>query len=298
MTLASLKIFSRGSYGESVRISPILRSETVGGALLLVATVVAPARANSPLTNGYFALHDFHIDPKVLQLNLSLGTGADDSLLAVVYFVGGLDVERESVAGDLCNPARAVAPIAGAVGGVIVPALIFVAVNISAGPDILKGWASPTAIAIIAVFYPGELHSQYLALALLPLLAFAVPVLRSAKQGGPDAGRGLAEHFEHRMRPISAGLAVPLFSFFSAGVAVGGLAGLKSIRTDTAGIGIILALVLGEFIGIFCSTWIVAKTTKAKLDDGLAWGDVAGLALLATVVLRLRNRHYRTLAAI
>ncbi len=319
------------------------------------------------------------------------------------------------MAGDLRNPARAVVPIAAAVGGVIVPALIFVAVNISAGPEILKGWAIPTApdiafalavlavinthlpsalrtflltlavvddliaIAIIAVFYPGEMHFQYLALAVLPLLlftwlvqkrirswylliplaaatwalvhssgvhatvagvllGFAVPVLRSANHGGPKAGPGLAEHFEHIMRPISAGLAVLLFAFFSAGVAVGGLAGLKSALTDTVAIGIVLALVVGKFIGIFGSTWIVTKTTKAKLDDGLAWVDVAGLsllagvgftvslliselsfgddaphynhakvailagsllaALLAAVVLRLRNKHYRKLAEI
>ena len=51
------------------------------------------------------------------------------------------------------------------------------------------------------------------------LLAFTVPVVRSDAAGGPDAGPGLAEHFEHRFRPLSAGVAVPVFAFFSAGVA-------------------------------------------------------------------------------
>ena len=409
------RIFSRGSYGEFVRISEILRSETVGGALLLAATVAALIWANSPWADGYFGLRDFTIGPESLHLNLSLGTWAADGLLAIFFFVAGLELKREFVAGDLRNPARAVVPIAAAVGGVIVPALIFVAVNISAGPEVLRGWAIPTAtdiafalavlavisthlpsalrtflltlavvddliaIAIIAVFYPGEMHFQYLALAVLPLLlftwlvqkrirawylliplaaatwalvhasgvhatvagvllGFAVPVIRSAKRGGPEAGPGLAEHFEHIMRPVSAGLAVPLFAFFSAGVALGGLAGLKSAFTDTVAIGIVLALVVGKFIGVFGSTWIVTKTTKAELDDGLAWVDVVGLALLAgvgftvslliselsfgddaphyshakvailagsviaallaTVVLRLRNKHYRKLAAI
>ena len=409
------RIFSRGSYGEFVRISEILRSETVGGALLLAATVAALIWANSPWADGYFGLRDFQIGPESLHLNLSLGTWAADGLLAIFFFVAGLELKREFVAGDLRNPARAVVPIAAAVGGVIVPALLFVAVNISAGPEVLRGWAIPTAtdiafalavlavisthlpsalrtflltlavvddliaIAIIAVFYPGEMHFQYLALAVLPLLlftwlvqkrirawylliplaaatwalvhasgvhatvagvllGFAVPVIRSAKRGGPEAGPGLAEHFEHIMRPVSAGLAVPLFAFFSAGVALGGLAGLKSAFTDTVAIGIVLALVVGKFIGVFGSTWIVTKTTKAELDDGLAWVDVVGLALLAgvgftvslliselsfgddaphyshakvailagsviaallaTVVLRLRNKHYRKLAAI
>lgn len=93
----------------------------------------------------------------------------------------------------------------------------------------------------------------------------------------------MAEHFEHLMRPISAGLAVPLFAFFSAGVALGGLAGLKSAFTDTVAIGIVLALVVGKFVGVFGATWLVTKTTKAELDDGLKWVDVAGLALLAGV---------------
>ncbi|MGN5734275.1 Na+/H+ antiporter NhaA [Arthrobacter psychrochitiniphilus] len=407
------RIFTRGTYEESLRVSEILRSETVGGALLLAATVLALIWANSPWSESYFGLRDFQIGPESLHLNLSLGTWAADGLLAIFFFVAGLELKREFVAGDLRSPAKAVVPIAAAFGGVIVPALIFVAVNISAGPEILKGWAIPTAtdiafalavlavisthlpsalrtflltlavvddliaIAIIAVFYPGEMHFQYLALAVVPLLVFtwlvqkrirswylliplaaatwglvhasgvhatvagvllgfAVPVIRSKKMGGPDAGPGMAEHFEHVMRPISSGFAVPLFAFFSAGVVVGGLSGLKNSLSDTVAIGIVLALVVGKFIGVFGSTWLVTKTTKAELDDGLAWVDVAGLALLAgvgftvslliselsfgddaphydhakvailagsviaallaSVVLRLRNSHYRTIA--
>lgn len=407
------RIFSRGSYSELVRINNILRSETVGGALLLAATVIALIWANSPIADSYFNLRDFRIGPESLHLNLSLGGWASDGLLAIFFFVAGLELKREFVAGDLRNPARAIVPITAAVGGVVVPALFFVAVNWTAGPEVLKGWAIPTAtdiafalavlavisthlptalrtflltlavvddliaIAIIAVFYPGEMNFGFLALAALPLLAFAwlvqkrihswylllplafatwalvhasgvhatvagvllgftVPVLRSAKNGGADAGPGLAEHFEHLMRPISAGLAVPLFAFFSAGVALGGVAGLKSAFTDTVALGIVAALVLGKFVGVFGATWVVTKTTKAKLDDGLAWIDVVGLALLAgvgftvslliselsfgddsphyshakvailagslaaavlaAVVLRIRNRHYRTLA--
>ena len=404
---------SRGSYHEFLRVSQILRSETVGGALLLAATVVALVWANSPLAEGYFALRDFRVGPAAWHLDLSLGGWASDGLLAIFFFVAGLELKREFVAGDLRSPARAIVPITAAVGGVIVPAMLFTLVNLNAGPEVLHGWAIPTAtdiafalavlavisthlpsalrtflltlavvddlvaIAIIAVFYPGELHLQFLAVAALPLLAFtwlvqkrirswylllplavaawalvhasgihatvagvllgfAVPVVRSAKRGGPDAGPGLAEHFEHRFRPLSAGVAVPLFAFFSAGVALGGLSGLKSAFTDTVAIGIVVALVVGKFVGVFGATWLVTKTTRATLDDGLAWIDVAGLALLAgvgftvslliselsfggdsphyghakvailagsviaamlaSVVLRSRNRHYRKLA--
>ena len=61
------------------------------------------------------------------------------------------------------------------------------------------------------------------------LLGFTVPVIRSRAAGGPDAGPGLAEHFEHRIRPLSAGFAVPVFAFFAAGVEIGGLQGLGDV---------------------------------------------------------------------
>lgn len=407
------RVFSRGSRHEFTRIARVLRSETVGGALLLLATVAALVWANSPFSDGYFSLRDTTFGPAALHLDLSIGTWAADGLLAVFFFVAGLELKREFVAGDLRNPARAIVPVAAAVGGVIVPAIIFALINLSSGQEVLKGWAIPTAtdiafalavlavigkhlpaglrtflltlavvddliaIAIIAVFYPSDLHIGYLGLAILPLglfallvqrrvmkwylllplglitwglvhasgihatvagvlLAFTVPVLRSRKNGGPNAGPGMAEIIEEKLRPFSAGFAVPMFAFFSAGVAIGGLAGISSALTDSVTIGIVVALVAGKFIGVFGATWLVTKLTRASLEPGLAWVDVAGLALLsgmgftvslliselsygstsdhyshakvailfgsllaaalATVVLRLRNRHYRTLA--
>jgi NhaA family Na+:H+ antiporter len=165
------------------------------------------------------------------------------------------------------------------------------------------------------------------------LLAFSVPVVRSEAAGGPAAGPGLAEHFEHRIRPISAGIAVPVFAFFSAGVAVGGLSGLTASITDSVAVGIVVGLVLGKAIGITGATWLVSRFTRAELDPELGWPDVLGLSLLggigftvsllitelafglgtptydhakvgilggtllaaifATVVLRLRNRRYK-----
>jgi NhaA family Na+:H+ antiporter len=169
------------------------------------------------------------------------------------------------------------------------------------------------------------------------LLAFTVPVVRSQAAGGSGAGPGLAEHFEHRFRPISAGVAVPVFAFFAAGVTVGGLAGLADSLTDTVALGVVAGLVAGKAIGITAATWLVSRFTRAELDDDLGWWDVVGLALLggigftvslligelaygtnslhdehvkvgvlvgtltaallATVVLRLRNRRYRRIAA-
>ncbi|MFJ5693787.1 Na+/H+ antiporter NhaA [Arthrobacter sp. NPDC093125] len=362
-----LTIFGRGSYAEALRIGEILRKETVGGALLVIAAVVALIWANSPASDSYFALRDFKVGYEPWHLELSLGAWAADGLLAIFFFLVGLELKREFVAGDLRQLNKSVVPVTAAAGGVLVPALIYAAVNISS-PETLRGWAIPTAtdiafavavlaiigshlpsalriflltlavvddliaISIIAIFYSSDIQPVPLLLALLPLgiylllaqkfrrffgthlaaawfillplgvvvwalvhasgihatvagvlLGFAVPVLRSQASGGPDAGPGLAEIFEHRFRPISAGIAVPIFAFFSAGVAVGGGEGLVSAFTDPVALGIVLALVLGKPIGIMGTTWLLTKTTKARLDGSFKWIDVFGVSLLAGI---------------
>jgi Na+:H+ antiporter, NhaA family len=408
---APSRVFSRSSFPEYQRILAILRAETVGGALLLAATVAALVWANSPLANGYFALRDVKIGYAPWHLELSLGHWASDGLLAVFFFIAGLELKREFVAGELRNPAKAIVPVAAAVGGVVLPALIYVVINLGSGAETLKGWAIPTAtdiafalavlavinthlpaalrtflltlavvddliaIGIIAFFYSSGLEPFMLLAAAVPLalftflvqkrvrswylllplaaatwafvhasgihatvagvlLGFAVPVVASGRKGEPAAG--LAESFEHRLRPFSAGFAVPVFAFFSAGVALGGPEGLGAALRDPVAVGIVLALVAGKTAGVFGTTFLITKTTRARLDDGLAWIDVAGLAMLAgvgftvslliaelgfgtgsphddhakvailagslaaavvaAVVLKARNRHYRNLA--
>jgi Na+/H+ antiporter NhaA len=78
---------------------------------------------------------------------LSLAGWAADGLLAIFFFVAGLELKREFVAGDLRDPRRAALPVAAAVGGMAVPALVFVLVNL--GTDALRGWAVPTATDIL-----------------------------------------------------------------------------------------------------------------------------------------------------
>src|SRR4051812_43879653 len=354
------RLFARGSWPEASRIAGILRKETVGGVLLLVGTVVALVWANSPWAASYAGLRDAVVGPAALHLDLSLGAWAADGLLAIFFFVAGLELKREFVAGDLRDRRRAALPVAAAVGGMAAPAVLYVLLNLDGSG--LRGWAIPTAtdiafalavlavisthlpsglrtflltlavvddllaIMIIALFYTSELHLPALLLALLPLtafgflvqrrvrswwlllplalitwalvhasgvhatvagvlLAFTVPIVRSEAAGGPDAGPGMAEHFEHRFRPLSAGVAVPVFAFFAAGVTVGGLSGLANSLTDTVAVGIVAALVAGKVIGITGATWTISRFTRARLADDLGWWDVAGLGLLGGIGL-------------
>jgi NhaA family Na+:H+ antiporter len=137
----------------------------------------------------------------------------------------------------------------------------------------------PRGAATWALVHASGIHATVAGV----LLGFAVPVRRSQASGGPEAGPGLAEIFEHRFRPISAGFAVPVFAFFSAGVAVGGWQGLGAALTDPVAVGIVLALVLGKPAGILGTTWLITKATRARLDRSFKWIDVFGLSILAGI---------------
>ncbi|TDZ76945.1 Na(+)/H(+) antiporter NhaA [Mycobacteroides salmoniphilum] len=404
------RVFTRGSWAESSRVAEILRQETVGGVLLVAAALTALLWANSPWSSWYYRLGAITVGPERLHLNLTLAGWATDGLLAIFFFVVGVELKREFVAGDLRDPGRAALPIVAAIGGMLVPAAIYLAVNASGGGEAMRGWAIPTAtdiafalavlavisthlpsalrtflltlavvddllaVIVIAVFYTDELHWGPLGLALIPLalfalavqrrrrewwllvplalsawalvhasgvhatvagvlLGFAVPVLR--RDGRTDV-HGMAERFEHRLRPLSAGVAVPVFAFFAAGVTLGGFSGLWQALLDPVALGVVLGLLVGKPIGIFLTTYLLARFTRASLDDDLSWLDIVGVALLAgigftvslligelafgagsaaehvkvgvlagsltsaavaSVVLRLRNRAYRRIEA-
>jgi NhaA family Na+:H+ antiporter len=134
-----------------------LRNETVGGILLLVCAAIALVWANSPWGDTYTAVVDLTVGPQSLHLNLSLGDWAADGLLAVFFFVVGLELKHELVLGSLSKPAQAAVPIAAAIGGMVVPALIYLVVNESMPAGAIDGWGVPMAtdiafaLAVLAV---------------------------------------------------------------------------------------------------------------------------------------------------
>lgn len=192
------------------------RSDAFGGALLLAATVAALILANTPAVSWYESVRDATVGIPELHLDLSIGTWAADGLLAIFFFVVGLELKEEFVTGRLRDPRQAALPIAAAVGGVIVPAVIFALIN-AGDADALRGWAIPTAtdiafavaviavvgrflppalrvflltlaiiddliaITIIATFYTDSISLPWLTLALLPLAGFALLVQKGVR---------------------------------------------------------------------------------------------------------------------
>ncbi|MFF8974443.1 Na+/H+ antiporter NhaA [Streptomyces sp. NPDC014995] len=348
------KVLARLSLPERTFVTDALRTETVGGVLLLLAAIAALVWANAPaLHDSYEAVSHYHLGPEALGLNLSIEHWAADGLLAVFFFVAGIELKRELVAGDLKDPKAAVLPVVAALCGMAVPALVYLLTNVTGGGS-LKGWAVPTAtdiafalavLAVIGTSLPSALRAFLLTLAvvddlfaILIIAVFFTDTIDFAALGGALAGlavfwlllkkgvrgwyvyvpiavvvwalmynsgihatiAGVAmglmlrcttregeehspgERIEHLVRPVSAGLAVPLFALFSAGVAISGSA-LGDVFTRPETLGVVLGLVVGKTLGIFGGTWLTARFTRASLSDDLAWADVFAVASLAGI---------------
>ena len=123
--------------------------EAASGLILLIAAVIALILSNSNISNYYFDFLNFHIaiGPEILGLNLSLLHWINDALMAVFFFVVTLEIKREFIHGELSNPKKALLPIIGAVGGMLIPALIYVVINYES-ESTLRGWAIPSATDI------------------------------------------------------------------------------------------------------------------------------------------------------
>ncbi|MEV0172648.1 Na+/H+ antiporter NhaA [Streptomyces sp. NPDC050803] len=350
----SRKVLGRLSLPERTFVADALRTETVGGVLLLLAAVAALIWANTPaLHDSYESVSHFHIGPAALGLDLSLAHWAADGLLAIFFFVAGIELKRELVAGDLRDPKAAALPVVAALCGMAVPALVYT-LTAATGGGSLSGWAVPTAtdiafalavLAVIGTSLPSALRAFLLTLAvvddlfaILIIAVFFTDTIDFAALGGAVVGlavfwlllrkgvrgwyvyvplalviwalmynsgihatiAGVAmglmlrctrhedeqhspgEHIEHLVRPLSAGLAVPLFALFSAGVSISGGA-VGDVFSQPETLGVVLGLVVGKTVGIFGGTWLTARFTRASLSDDLAWADVFAVATLAGI---------------
>jgi NhaA family Na+:H+ antiporter len=170
-----VRLFARISLPERQRVAEVLRAETVGGVLLLAGAALALVWASSPWGDSYQALRDATFGPASLHLHLTVGQWASDGLLAIFFFVAGLELKHELLVGDLSDPAQAVLPVVAALCGVAVPALVFLSLTWGDGAS-MHGWAVPTAtdiafalavLAVVGTHLPSPLRSFLLTLAVV-----------------------------------------------------------------------------------------------------------------------------------
>jgi NhaA family Na+:H+ antiporter len=330
-----------------------LRTETVGGSILLVATALALLAANGPWAGAYHALRDAELGPHLLHLHLTVGDWAKDGLLALFFFVAGLELKRELVVGELSRPRNALLPVIAAIGGMVVPALL--ALTIGWGdPRMAQAWAVPVAtdiafalgvLALAASGLPGSARVFLLSLAVVDdlgailliavvftgtfdLLAGAAAVLLLALhwflqrrrvrtpwlyvpiavatwvavhasgihatvagvalalltrvRADPGEDESPCLRLEHRLQPWSAGLAVPVFAFFAAGIPVSpGVFG--ELFTDRLGLAVLVGLVVGKLVGITGSALLAVRLGAARLPAGVTPKDLVAVAMLGGV---------------
>ena len=333
-------------------LKDFLQKESAGGIVLIFAALLALAVANSPLLGGYQSLLDtgvvvgigsFVIDkPLLLWIN--------DGLMAVFFFLVGLEVKREIFEGQLSSWDKASLPLVAAIGGMAIPALIFLSLN-AGSPDTINGWAIPAAtdiafalgilsllgprvpvalkalllaiaviddigaIAIIALFYSGELDTGMLGAAaivfvvmlavgrarvqstipyiLLAILMWAF-VLKSGVHAtlagvaaamtvplDPKSDHGPLETMEHALHPWVSFLVIPIFGFANAGVTLFGLS--PSALLEPLPLGIALGLLVGKQLGIFGFAWAAVKLRLASLPEDVTWRQVHAMSLLAAI---------------
>ncbi|GAB2652267.1 Na+/H+ antiporter NhaA [Saccharopolyspora gloriosae] len=330
-----------------------LRTETVGGMVLLVATALALIAANSPVSGLYEGVRDFSVGPHALHLDLTVGEWVKDGLLAIFFFVAGLELKRELVVGELADRKTATLPVLAAFGGMVVPAAMAFAIGYGA-PGAGQAWAIPVAtdiafalgvlsltgsgmptaarvfllslavvddlgaIIVIAVLFTDGLSVLallaavvlcaaywfaqrkrittpylYLPLALATWVAVHSSGIHATIAGvalglltrvrtDPDETASPSMRLEHRLQPWSAGLIVPVFAFFAAGVPVNGEA-LGALFHDRIPIAVMAGLFFGKFLGIFGTSYLAVKLGLGSRPAGVTWRDLSALAMLGGV---------------
>ncbi len=338
-------LFGESSQRDQIAISDFLRLESVGGSLMLAATVVALSWANIDYSSYQYVVH--------LQLGpLSLQHWAADGALTIFFFVAGLELKRELTVGSLSRPAEALVPIVAAACGMIFPAAIYLAVNLPPANGQPQGWAIPMAtdiafalavlslvgsklptslraflltlaivddlgaIIIIAAVFATDLKALWLSVAAacvvlwwllqwrrihgwylyLPLgllcwwftlqsgvhptiAGVALGLVTRSSLTDDDAA---TDRWEHLWRPVSAGVAVPVFALLSAGVLLTP-SSLMALARQPLAVGIVAGLILGKSAGIFGGAFLTARFTRAALAPDLTWRQVFAVSVLAGV---------------
>lgn len=333
-------------------LKKFLRLESIGGLLLFVAALAGLILANTPLSSYYGALLDTPMAVEVGALSISkpLILWINDGLMAIFFFLIGLEVKREVFEGELSSPRLVVLPGIAAFGAIAVPATIFGWLNWS-DPVAMAGWAVPcatdiafalgvlslfgkripstlkiflltlaifddlAAIAIIAVFYAGDLSLLTLGIAagifgcavianllgvkrisvyVLIGIALWIAVLKSgvhATLAGvlvaaciplkDAAGSSPLKQMEGDLHAPVAYVILPMFAFANAGLSLVDF-GLQDL-THPVTLGIIFGLVVGKPIGVLLFTGLGVILRITKLPEGVNWWHMTGVSFICGI---------------
>ena len=336
------------------KINDFLRMEASAGVILMLAAALALVANNTILSPLYGTLLSTPVAIQIggLEIAKPLLLWINDGLMAVFFFLVGLEIKREILEGELSSFDKAVLPIFAAIGGMAAPALIYASINWG-NPETLSGWAIPAAtdiafalgilallgsrvpislkifllavaiiddlgaIAIIALFYTGDLSMNALGVAGVGFSVLVALNLLGVKKITPYALVGLVvwtavlksgvhatlagvmialtvpikgkregdqsplHKIEHDLHPWVAYLVLPVFAFANAGVSFAGLSPSSLLAPVTLGVAV--GLFFGKQIGVLALSYFAVATKLARLPDGVSWAQLYGAACLTGV---------------
>ena len=279
------------------RISQTMRdffaTESAGGIVLVVAAAVALIVANSPLRQGYA---DFWRPSQAF-----IGEG----FMSIFFFLVGLEIKREFVTGDLRNPKSAALPIIAALGGMLSPAIIYVAMN--HGGSAVHGWAVPMptdiALSIGALSLLGSRIDPAIKIFLLTLAIAddlgSLIVMGLFYSSGispykilstfgavflawilPTGKRLSTDRLISLIHPWSSFVVIPIFVLANLGISID-FRHFGELISSPVAAGIILGRVVGKLIGITLFAWLAVKIGFAKLPESMSMKHIAGVGALA-----------------
>jgi NhaA family Na+:H+ antiporter len=258
--------------------------QSLGGISLIGAAVIALIWANSPAAAIYEGM---------IQLEWIKGIA-----IFVFFFSLGLELRHEIQHGSLRNTRTAIVPIFAAIGGMLVPVLIYSAFNF--GQPTEAGWGIPMstdvafALAVLAIagsFLPKAIRTFVLTVAVvddsLTILMIAIffassfHMLSLFSLGGVLLGLFIpkGQSILPRLQPVVAYGALPIFALFSAGVNLSNI-DVNIFATSSITIGILVAMIIGKPLGVLGTTFLVTKTGLGKLAEGIKWADLIPTGLL------------------
>ena len=279
------------------RISSQLRQffalESAGGIFLVVAAFIALIVANTPVAADFNnAVEPFH-------------SFINEGLMAIFFFMVGLEIRNEIRNGEMRNPKNAALPIFAAIGGMLLPALIYTLFN-HGGPG-ESGWAVPMptdiALAIGALALLGSRIDTSLKIFLLTLAIaddlFSIIILGIFYSSGlsplkifstvgvvaiallmPEIKRFPTKRLISILHPWTSFLIIPLFALTNIGVAIEWSSLAQTLNAPVAG-GIVIGRVIGKIVGITLFAWIAVKIGVARKPDSLSFAEIAGAGALA-----------------
>jgi Na+:H+ antiporter, NhaA family len=289
------------------------RSASRSGITLLVAAATALLWANSRWSSAYFRLWQLQLSVGSghLILSRSLNFWISDGLMPFFFLLVGLEIRREMHDGTLANAKAALLPVIAAMGGIIVPALLYAGFNRE--PPLRHGWAIPTATDIAfatgVLALLGRRISPSLRVLLLTIAVIddivAILLIACFYSKGLTAGAhpalagviigllmpmGLVRRMERRLYPWVSFAVMPLYAFANAGVSLHGL-GTGSNLSISLLFGVTAGLVIGKPLGITLSTALCVRAGWCELPEGIdirrvfVIGCIAGVGFTMSIFI-------------